>query len=670
MKRLLVGVTLIALIGCDQTDPASPTMDAQLPALALNTSSEFFFFMPPIGPGPAGNGLPNIRLAPEMFICALTSANETATCDETTPLVREFASSEIAVDTDHYQAEWDTGAQDPTLSGPYRLHVVLGTVLVGTRDLFARTSTSGSAPAGFFDFNSGSNVPIKFRIDRGILCGGLVDCVEGLFDSNGVLTPEGKASLLAQTDPVDPITVVVHRIPIGPNGVRTRCIEELDMPQIADEFTGCYKVDVKSDDTGPLPTPGTMSLCIDEGLIPAGVLTHSQQDGMPLFRQSDDKSQLQALPIVPAELLACENILAQRMELQPQRELRFAARLWNGVKGILGEGADLFRPQELLAAALLHTGRGGLLGELSLFVVSQTGTYQADNTETQIGEVNTSVAIAPSATLVDPTGAPVVGALVHFSVTDGGGILDPAVDANGETIVETGTDGVASLTDWTLGPNDGVNTVLVTVSGAEPADGNPVTFSALGCTPGSAFGQATIDGVVDTDTEWACASDRHFAANLSKGSATPAVVRWMRDDTYLYLSLQVERSAEDKVNRLRFDLDDDEDGASPNDAVIIVDPTLSGDNKLIDGFLTRRCVGSKQASCFGSDDVQHGDARFVNEGTYSTYELRVPLASGDGQDIDLTGFALRGYLTLALGNGAQGNTQEPGFQDYSWVLFD
>jgi hypothetical protein len=60
-----------------------------------------------------------------------------------------------------------------------------------------------------------------------------------------------------------------------------------------------------------------------------------------------------------------------------------------------------------------------------------------------------------------------------------------------------------------------------------------------------------------------------------------------------------------------------------------------------------------------------------NDGTYTVYELSHPLSGNPGQDFTLSvdnptvGF----FLTLNNGNGAQGNTQFPGFRQYLEIDF-
>jgi adhesin/invasin len=89
--------------------------------------------------------------------------------------------------------------------------------------------------------------------------------------------------------------------------------------------------------------------------------------------------------------------------------------------------------------------------------------------------VGTAVPTAPAVLVRDAEGNPLPGIPVSFKVTAGGGT------ATGRTPI-TGSDGVATVGGWTLGPKVGTNTMQATLSGLE-VSGSPVSFSATG-TPG------------------------------------------------------------------------------------------------------------------------------------------------------------------------------------------
>jgi Invasin, domain 3/Bacterial Ig-like domain (group 1)/Filamin/ABP280 repeat len=89
--------------------------------------------------------------------------------------------------------------------------------------------------------------------------------------------------------------------------------------------------------------------------------------------------------------------------------------------------------------------------------------------------VGTPVPTAPAVLVRDADGNPLPGIPVSFKVTAGGGAV------TGGTPV-TGTDGVATVEGWKLGPKVGANTLQASISGLE-VSGSPVIFTGTG-TPG------------------------------------------------------------------------------------------------------------------------------------------------------------------------------------------
>lgn len=87
-----------------------------------------------------------------------------------------------------------------------------------------------------------------------------------------------------------------------------------------------------------------------------------------------------------------------------------------------------------------------------------------------------TVTSLPAVRLTSPAGAPVAGRPVTFTITGGGG-------TTGSTVVTSDSNGVATMSSWTLGSVAGPNTVTATVSGLSVVNNGPV-FRAIGCTGG------------------------------------------------------------------------------------------------------------------------------------------------------------------------------------------
>jgi adhesin/invasin len=99
--------------------------------------------------------------------------------------------------------------------------------------------------------------------------------------------------------------------------------------------------------------------------------------------------------------------------------------------------------------------------------------HDPNNTNNQVAVQGTAVPVQPAVKVTDSNGNPVVGAIVTFAVTGGGGAA---------TGLNQATDllGLASVGTWTLG-NQAPNTLRATVTGNN-ITGNPVTFTAQSAT--------------------------------------------------------------------------------------------------------------------------------------------------------------------------------------------
>ncbi|MGQ0703853.1 MAG: hypothetical protein ACT4PM_12040 [Gemmatimonadales bacterium] len=80
--------------------------------------------------------------------------------------------------------------------------------------------------------------------------------------------------------------------------------------------------------------------------------------------------------------------------------------------------------------------------------------------------------MAPSVKVTTASGAAVSGVTVTFAVASGGGSVAGATPV-------TGSDGIAALGSWTLGPTAGSNTLTASIAGTG-VTGNPATFTANG----------------------------------------------------------------------------------------------------------------------------------------------------------------------------------------------
>ncbi len=259
-------------------------------------------------------------------------------------------------------------------------------------------------------------------------------------------------------------------------------------------------------------------------------------------------------------------------------------------------------------------------------------------------------------TVFDENGLPVNGWDVVWDTDCGGFECDPG-SVEGET-PETGTDGSATGL-WTLSTTPGSNTATATVGSVT------ATWYANGVCI------VTVDGTM-APGEWDCAvavgDTGSFFANIS-GGETPAEVLWQNDGDNLYLAVKVQQSSLAKANSIRFDFDNEFDGPTAGDDAIAYD---ADSGEFSDEHLTQRCVNRSQSGCGSLDrEGQDGAGAMDNDGTWTVYELSHPLTGDEGDEGedfavgpgDILGF----FLTLRSGNGAQGNTQFPGFRIFESI---
>lgn len=119
------------------------------------------------------------------------------------------------------------------------------------------------------------------------------------------------------------------------------------------------------------------------------------------------------------------------------------------------------------------TASGVTTGSPATFTATAlSGTVAVFEGNNQTGLVGFGVNVAPAIRVVDQSNQPLLGLVVTFAVTSGGGSV-----TGGTTT--TGANGVARVGEWTLGLSAGANTMNATVTGSGFA-GNPAQFSATG----------------------------------------------------------------------------------------------------------------------------------------------------------------------------------------------
>ena len=122
--------------------------------------------------------------------------------------------------------------------------------------------------------------------------------------------------------------------------------------------------------------------------------------------------------------------------------------------------------------------------------VGSPSSIEAVAGDDQTATVGAPVPIDPSVVVRDADGNPLGGIPVTFTATGGGGTV------SGNTPV-TGSDGVATVGEWKLGPAVGENALSATVTGQD-LSGSPVVFSATSVAGGVSAEQSTVTAAPTT----------------------------------------------------------------------------------------------------------------------------------------------------------------------------
>jgi len=737
-KSSLLVLTAIFVVACGESHPTLPAIEG-MPSLAISDgasggNSEFFFF-PPLVEDPTGSpnfdeGAFNEYLSPFVRICWL---NPTAPgeCDAVAdqsgnvdlPMV-------VDLTNEWYKVNWKTSNFALTADQHYRIQVWVGGAenVLGYRDVIPLDGppvASCTSSDEYCNFNNGSTVPIKVRIEDGAFCplvdGVRVECQTKSFDLTGGVNFDlhGTSGQFLLDVPPQPEpqqgTVTLQEC------ADDNTADRIDLPT----FGPCLEVvNLTPGFTGDLDSAATatVSFCdVDPssfGLSPeqtANLRVHH-------FKDPDLGSGVEALRLA-------NNCDFATAAAQPTT---WVQRIASRVLGWVGP-----RP---LSAAVATSGMGGnsLSGMRSMFKIALPSKIDFVNVSDATRMAAAGSPLATEAIVTDLNGDPVAGARVRWNVDSTGaqgadvfgsvsstsagcapGPDDDIVcttDASGTVQVSwllAGDPGVNKLTAGGRGiadPRDGYNgprdenylfgpfdpfqpigwaeaePPIDEINGPEDETFEPlvwgtrILFTAIGCEEGYGTPNA-IDGTMDPG-EWDCASQESFPVNLSGGSTVDATLYYMNDDTNFYLAVVVPGAGRENALRIDWDANGNGNtfGREVGDDIWEFDPASGAADK----FVNDKCSTSSQSGCGNNDEDWSGGndtyAMFNNTGGATVYEMSHPLSTlqacapvggnkgcSSAFPIDLqasVGDSLGFFITLRLGSGAQGNTQWPGFLVY------
>ena len=608
--------------------------DAQV-SDATTGGAAHFYWLPPLKEEPTTTGEFHPGVSPTVSICRLQDTMSAERECDAGPPVRSWTAEEVVhwITGEAYYVRWATASETLETWWHYRASVFLGNVEIGYMDLQPVPTWKDRADPQHpdrFQFTVGQEFNIKFRIERGVLCDlQPVDCgVTAVGPEGGLATTDSGfgGALFPEGALTETINIIVRRQTDRP------CL-----PTDLLQFDGCFVFE-----TEPHVESFSQPVIIGECLDPNADLSEAQRDLLLIhkFEQDDPDSIVTVTDNVFAGFLTCGPF--QSASREPRAPLTQLARtLYDRLLRVA-----MLRPQPVFA---VHKGLGSTIGSFSQggWALPAVMTLYAGDAQT--APAGSAVAIPPAVLLQDSSGAPIEGMVVRFRIDQGGGSLTKTVDT-------TDANGVAEAGTWTLG-TPGTNTVVAESRGPV---GSPTVFTATA----TAAPAPVVDGVLGPG-EWDAATPHSFIAQIGGGGVSATLYVLSHTGT-LYLAVALATN-DGQPNDLRVDFDNDGDGAPAlgDDAIGLTTASVFQDL-----HLTAACLRSRQSSC-GTDDVRAGGTRdgqgaLGQQGTMRVYELAHPLNSGDaGHDLAVgPGNTFGLFLSLSVGNGAQGNTQWPGFRNY------
>jgi len=465
-RSLALLAALAVVLGCgDDTPPTSPR-GAAPPQLDLSDGSRAngnpdFFFLPPAVKSPTGDpdyqaGQFNGTYRPRVEVCLLNTAG--TACEANTPPVATFSGSQITVSqtNEQYQVNWDTRSSTLLLSRFYRVRVLIGGVELGFFDVdpVNRTSIKNEDTGDYIALVDGRTLPIKFRIENGVLADNNEDYVrETVSETDGeriVALPSGDAAVKLPAgwlpDGYSQVDLIIEKVDLGPT-------ESCHTTPLLNS-SACYHITTDPEITVDFDEFITVAVCPlfgeDDGAI---------YDAQVFYKSDVGEPTVEVTPMVSAPFLTCDGD-------EPPIIIGGAPSLLDGARSrVLAMAGALGRAVLPKPAYAVDLGRGGLVKALSYFswaTPPQVGTYSG------YGQSALAGAALPSPITVQVIGA---HALEHdFTVGLAGVPVTFYVQTGGGSVVPVGTgvtdvNGFASA-NWTLGATPGTQTLTATIAGA------------------------------------------------------------------------------------------------------------------------------------------------------------------------------------------------------------
>jgi hypothetical protein len=368
----------------------------------MNQGNSAFYFLPPLVPSPTYDGEFDPTLAPLLtaFVTGPYTPVDVGDLNGdgypdweplnagacTDPVTYPLPAPTLGTG-ESYATAWNSKKRGPdavTIGAVYRVCIALQAgneiLALGWRDVMpddgGANQPRNTDQSPTYQFSAGNNLPVKFRIETGVLNEALCVNTDGTIDYDctaALLTTAGdEAVCVGSTCSItaggltEPTLFLVERLPCygddpnipdghEPDAQGVNWIQGLDLPQ----YAGCIQVTVFDPTWDGFTTAGVVGACFFDDSGPP--LETNQDESLRLHLQAHGAQTVVALDRVPAaaELSgACAEIYAAGPPPAPDAALgtRLAWQLRKGWHTIQRAVGPWLAPPQALA---FHTGFGG-----------------------------------------------------------------------------------------------------------------------------------------------------------------------------------------------------------------------------------------------------------------------------------------------------------------------
>ncbi|HEX6558418.1 MAG TPA: hypothetical protein VF021_03130 [Longimicrobiales bacterium] len=459
-------VAALSIVACNDNAPTFLNRPSADPSYAIWDGSSggnaHFFFLDPIVTNASPAGVFNPTLSPTLEICIGTAMLNGHCSNLLTSFTRQNG-IDVPLDAagqpkGWYVSEWRTSLFPAVNGQTYRLIVLLGDFLAGYVDVTKAADGSWRDTNGVEINASASTLPIRFRLEDGVICGSTADCLET------TVTPAGGTFTL--DDSTAGATFPVNAVPQPVNLIIEKVTDQPCLPTTLSQYPECfhYSTEPKLQQFGDSVT---VAFCMTD---PAG-WNYLQDGQLRLWKWSEQQGDsLVELARTTVDFLNCPDLsgLGQRSGSTLLRGLAHAGGvLWSPFAWLIG-------PRDAYAGISYE---GGKLSNFSRIGWVRPIKLEISSGDNQTGQAGSTLPLDATVRVTNKygnTAQPVAGRSVGFvSAASGSAQPSPVVsDAFG-----------LATTNWTLGSALGAYTLTASINtslAVAPAPYEPqVVFHAL-----------------------------------------------------------------------------------------------------------------------------------------------------------------------------------------------